>query len=146
VLVYDALTARTREIAYGVSDETPEITELVDYDLFCGLDTGDDLEAVSAADLMRRVRAGDGMRLLDVREPHEARARRIPDSVLMPVGELRDGALPERSAEPLVVYCEQDPRARQAARILRDAGFADVVYLAGGIQAYAAVGGETISD
>jgi rhodanese-related sulfurtransferase len=44
------------------------------------------------------------------------------------------------------VYCEQDPRARQAARILRDAGFADVVYLAGGIQAYAAVGGETISD
>jgi adenylyltransferase/sulfurtransferase len=151
VLVYDALTARTREIAYGVSDESPEVTELIDYDLFCGADAGEDLEAISAADLLRRMRAGDGMRLLDVREPPEAQARRIPDSVLMPVGELRDGALPdwvlpERTAGPLVVYCEQDPRARQAARILRDAGFADVVYLAGGIQAYAAVGGETIHD
>jgi len=146
VLVYDALTARTREIAYGVSDETPEITELIDYDLFCGVDAGEDLEAISAADLMRRRRASDGMLLLDVREPHEAQARRIPGSVLMPVGELRAGALPERTAGPLVVYCEQDPRARVAARILRDAGFADVVYVAGGIQAYAAVGGETIPD
>lgn len=151
VLVYDALTARTREIAYGVSDETPVITGLVDYELFCGVDAGSDLEAISAADLLRRMRAGDGMRLLDVREPHEARARRIPDSILMPVGELRGGALPERAlpgraADPLVVYCEQDPRARQAARILRDAGFAGVVYLAGGIQAYAAVGGETVHD
>jgi adenylyltransferase/sulfurtransferase len=147
VLVYDALTARTREIPYGVSDEAPEITELIDYDLFCGVgarDDADDVERISAADLLRRMRTGESMRLIDVREPHEARARRIPDSVLLPVGDLRAGALPERAGGPLVVYCERDPRAREAARILRESGFPDVVYLAGGIHAFAAVGGPTV--
>ncbi|MDL9979507.1 ThiF family adenylyltransferase [Microbacterium sp. ASV49] len=144
VLVYDALTARTREIAYEVSDETPEITDLIDYDLFCGVSSDDDLVSVSAAEVLQRVRAGAAPRLLDVREPHEAAARRIPDSTLLPLGDLRAGVMPE--AGPVIVYCEMDPRARAAVRILREHGFPDVVYLVGGIQAYAAVGGDTISD
>jgi adenylyltransferase/sulfurtransferase len=147
VLVYDAFTARTREIPYGVSDEAPEVTELIDYDLFCGVgaDGADDVARISAADLLRRMRSGESLRLIDVREPHEAQMRRIPDSVLLPVGELRAGALPHDSDDALVVYCERDPRARQAARILREHGFPGVVYLAGGIQAFAALGGPTVS-
>ncbi|MFC4137976.1 MULTISPECIES: ThiF family adenylyltransferase [unclassified Microbacterium] len=146
VLVYDALTARTREISYGVSDETPEVTELIDYDLFCGVDADDDLVAVAAADLLRRMRAGERLRLLDVREQHEADARRIDGSILLPIGDLRSGSLPDAGDETLVVYCEKDPRSRSAARILNERGFDDVVYLAGGIQAFAAVGGETVSS
>lgn len=145
VLVYDALTARTREIAYAASDDVPEVTALIDYDLFCGVDADDDLHSVSAADLLRRMRAGEHLRLLDVREPQEAQGRRIPDSTLLPVGALRAGARPDAAGAPLVVYCEKDPRARAAARILKESGFADVVYLVGGIQAFAALGGPTIA-
>ncbi|REJ03990.1 molybdopterin biosynthesis protein MoeB [Microbacterium bovistercoris] len=146
VLVYDALTARTREIPYGVSDETPAVTELIDYDLFCGVQADDDLTSVSAADLLGRLRAGERLRLLDVREQHEADARRIDGSILLPIGDLRGGSLPDAGDEPLVVYCEKDPRSRSAARILNERGFDDVVYLAGGIQAFAAVGGDTVSS
>lgn len=146
VLVYDALTARTREIPYGISDETPEVTELIDYDLFCGVGADDDLVPVAAADLLRRLRAGERLRLLDVREQHEADARRIDGSTLLPIGDLRSGTLPDAGDETLVVYCEKDPRSRSAARILIENGFDDVVYLAGGIQAFAGVGGDTVSS
>ncbi|MDR2997444.1 MAG: ThiF family adenylyltransferase [Microbacterium sp.] len=146
VLVYDALTARTREIPYGISDETPEVTELIDYDLFCGVGADDDLVSVAAADLLRRLRAGERLRLLDVREQHEADARRIDGSTLLPIGDLRSGTLPDAGDETLVVYCEKDPRSRSAARILIENGFDDVVYLAGGIQAFAGVGGDTVSS
>lgn len=145
VLVYDALTARTREIPYGVSEETPEITELIDYDLFCGTAVDDGLESLSAAELVRRMRAGERVRLLDVREPDEAQLRRIAGSALIPVGALGAGVLPDAGEGTLVVYCERDPRSRRAARILRESGLDDVVYLAGGIQAFTAVGGATVS-
>jgi adenylyltransferase/sulfurtransferase len=139
VLTYDALTARTREIAYGISPDTPEITELIDYDLFCGVAEDDGLTALSAAALAGRVRAGERMTLLDVREPEEIAARRIPGSLAMPLGDLRAGA-PVPAGEPIIVVCERDPRARSAARLLTERGFTDVAFLAGGIQSYAAVG------
>ncbi|UJP09800.1 ThiF family adenylyltransferase [Microbacterium sp. KUDC0406] len=146
VLFYDALTARTREIPYGASDDAPEITELIDYDLFCGMQDDDDLASVSAAELLGRLRAGEQLRLLDVREPHEADGRRIDGSTLLPIGDLRGGAQPDAGDGTLVVYCEKDPRSRSAARILLESGVDDVVYLAGGIQAFASVGGDTVSS
>lgn len=145
VLTYDALTARTREIPYGVSPETPAITGLVDYDLFCGVPDDGDLTALSAAALAGRMRAGERMTLVDVREPEEVASRRIPGSVAVPLGALRTGA-PVPAEGPFVLVCERDPRARTAARLLRERGLADVAYLAGGIQSYVAVGGEVEGD
>ncbi|KHK97648.1 hypothetical protein LK09_10630 [Microbacterium mangrovi] len=145
VLTYDALTARTREIPYAVSPETPEITELIDYDLFCGVPDDGDLTALSAAALARRLRAGERITLLDVREPEEVAARRIPGSIPVPLGDLRAG-MPVPGGDPIVVVCERDPRARSAARLLAERGHADVVFLAGGIQSYVAVGGEVEGD
>jgi len=144
VLFYDALTARTREIAYERTDDAPAVTELIDYELFCG--TGAASEAalsVSAAALLRRGREGD-VRLLDVREPHETLLRGIPGAAELPLGALEAGApLPEAIGDgPLVVFCEKDPRSRRAVRVLRERGI-DARYLAGGIRAYAAVGGRT---
>lgn len=162
VLFYDALTARTREIAYAADPARPAVTTLVDTELSCVTDAAaggladiesfagvDPVTAVSAAELLRRMRAGTPPRLLDVREGWEAQVRSIPGGVLLPVGRIEEGELPEGladaggegGAEEIIVYCERDPRARRAASILQGRGFR-VGYLVGGIRAYIAVGGE----
>ena len=143
VLFYDALTARTREIAFEADAERDPVTELIDYQLFCGTSgdaASDQADAVSAAELLQRIRSGDSVRLVDVREPHEAQARRIPGGELLPLGRIEAGENPA-SAGPIVVYCEQDPRSRRAARQLQERGHA-VTYLAGGIRSFVAIGGE----
>lgn len=145
VLVYDALTARTREIAYTRDEEADEISGLIDYELFCGIgDDADDDAALSAAELLQRMRAGEPVALLDVREPHEAYARRIDGSTLLPVGRIDAGERPEAVDGQVVVYCEQDPRSRRAVRALREQGI-EAVYLAGGIRAFAEVGGPVVA-
>ncbi|VXB44070.1 Sulfur carrier protein CysO adenylyltransferase / Sulfur carrier protein CysO sulfurtransferase [Microbacterium sp. 8M] len=146
VLFYDALTARTREIAYERAADADPVTELVDYELFCGLgSTGagarDETPSVSAAEVLRLQREG-GVRLLDVREPHEIALRGIPGAAALPLGALAAGEDPQVAGGPLVVFCEKDPRSQRAVRVLRGRGI-DARYLAGGIGAYVAVGGRT---
>ncbi|MBO9624905.1 MAG: ThiF family adenylyltransferase [Microbacterium sp.] len=151
VLFYDALTARTREIGYEADESRPALTGLDDYEALCGT-APDPTQSISAAELLRRRRAGERMLLLDVREPHEAAARRIPDSVLFPVGRIDAGEVPDAlqesdavgapdAAPTVVVYCEQDPRSRRAAAALRDRGV-DAVHVVGGIRAFVALGGD----
>lgn len=149
VLFYDALTARTREIAYAADETRAPVTELIDYEEFCGVrsdPSAEDADTTSAAELLQWMRERRPVRLLDVREPHEARARRIAGGQLLPLGRLDAGEDPEGpSDEPVVIYCERDPRSRLAARTLMERGFR-VTYLAGGIQAYVAVGGDVVGD
>ena len=143
VLFYDALTARTREIAYERAEDAPAVTGLIDYELFCGQGAADDLPGLSAAEVLRLRREGE-VRLLDVREPHETLLRGIPGAEAVPLGALEEGLPPPETlgAGPIIVFCEQDPRSRRAVRVLRDRGI-DAHYLVGGIRAFAAVGGQT---
>lgn len=73
---------------------------------------------------------------LDVREPWEYALARLPGAVLIPLGELvaRAGELdPHR---PVAIYCHHGVRSLHALALLRRMGFAEVVHLAGGIDAY----------
>ena len=156
ITTIDALSGRTREIAYTAIADAPEITGLIDYEVFCGVRTEgqatDDaahapapaLSAVTAARLLERLREGEPFTLLDVREPAEAERGRIRDSVLVPLAELTRGAGPAAGSGPVVVYCEHDLRSRRAARVLRDRGLTEVEYLAGGIVSFAAVAGDLV--
>ncbi|WP_336626729.1 MULTISPECIES: ThiF family adenylyltransferase [unclassified Microbacterium] len=138
VLFYDALTARTREVAYAVDETRAPVTTLSDAGARCDADGAAD--AVSAAELLRRLRAGEPVRLMDVRGPDEARRERIPGGELLPLPDLEAGASPQPGAA-ILVYCAQGPRSQRAARVLEERGF-EAAYLAGGIRAYAALGGE----
>ena len=145
VLFYDALTARTREIPYAVDETRAPVTTLTDAAPRCttGSDAsdgdGDDVPRVSAAELLRRVRAGEAVRLLDVRGQDEAALQHIPGDELLPLPSLLGGESPAPGAA-IVVYCAQGPRSLRAARVLRERGF-EAAYLAGGIRAYAELGG-----
>ena len=148
VTTVDALTGRSREISYSVIADAPQITTLIDYERFCGAPAREeavpDSASVSAAELLQRLRSGRPITLIDVREPAEAELGRIRDSVLLPLGELLDGAGPEPGGGPVVVYCERDPRSRRAARALAERGHTDVAYLAGGIATFSAVAGDLV--
>lgn len=76
--------------------------------------------------------------LLDVRQPWEHDAAALPDSTLVPLGELADRVQEISPPEGalVVTYCHHGVRSLNAAAVLEHAGFADVVSLAGGIDAW----------
>lgn len=148
LLIFDALASRWREIRISKDPAAPAITALIDYEIFCGLtptpaDPGDFIDAPElAARLARREQGTDDFALIDVREPVEHEISRIPGSVLIPLGGLRNGTalhqLPQGTA--LILHCKAGTRSAQALASLRAAGFTDVVHLDGGIDAWNAAG------
>jgi adenylyltransferase/sulfurtransferase len=79
----------------------------------------------------------DGVRLLDVREPHEYESASSPGAELIPLGEFANRMNELDSAEEIVVHCKSGQRSAQAVEMLQGAGFRKVRNLYGGINAYA---------
>ncbi len=124
-----------------VCGEHPTIKELIDYEGFCGLPAADatsEVDEVTAEELARRLRTGEGLLLVDVREPEEYERARIEGARLIPLGQLeqRLGELEPWRGRPIVVTCHHGPRGVRACRLLREHGFEDVRNLAGGIEAW----------
>lgn len=152
-LIYDALRMKFRELRLRkdpdcpVCGTHPTVTKLIDYQEFCGLRPSVEAEAqaavaasggksateITAVELKQRLDRGDKLAILDVREPNEYQINRIPDSQLIPLGEV-----PRRYAEldpdqELVVYCKMGGRSAKAADYLRSVGFKRVLNLRGGV-------------
>lgn len=89
--------------------------------------------------LAARLAGGAPTMLLDVREPWEHARVALPDSTLVPLGELpaRHGELVVPNGALLVVYCHHGVRSADAAMFLARRGHAHVASLAGGIDAWA---------
>ena len=121
-----------------------DVTELVDYEAFCGLpshDRADDSASadwdISARDLQTRLARDPNLLLLDVREPHELRISSIRDSVNIPLGQLTARLSELDTAREMVVFCKSGTRSRRALELLVSAGFKKVKNLHGGINAWA---------
>ncbi len=147
-LIYDALRMKFRELKLKkdpdcpVCGTRPTVTELIDYEQFCGIApapmesamsaTPDDLET-DVRELKRKMDAKEDFFLLDVREPNEFQIGRIPGSTLIPLGEI-----PRRYQEiprdkEIIVHCKMGGRSAKAAAYLRQQGFTRVKNLKGGI-------------
>ena len=126
VVVYDALSGRTREIVYRRAADAPTSRHEVPA-------RPGGIEAAALADEL----ASDAPPLLlDVREPWEADIATIPGSTLIPLGELAERIGELEPAASVVVYCHLGVRSEYAARQLAGAGFGRVRNLAGGIDAW----------
>jgi adenylyltransferase/sulfurtransferase len=150
LLVLDAMKMHFRELKLRrdptcpVCGAHPTITKLIDYELFCGI-RGEEMEAtdlgkeweISPKALEERIRAGDDLVILDVRNPEEAQISRIPGSILIPLGELPERVAELNTAEQLVVHCRMGGRSAKAVEFLRSVGFKKVKNLVGGINAWA---------
>lgn len=150
LLLFDALRMRFRELALEKDPDCPlcgerrQITELMDYEAFCGMTDGRGgndrapLE-IDARTLDDERRSGKPFFLVDVREPFEWGICRIEGSVLMPLVQLlqRVAGIP-RDAE-VVVVCHSGQRSLAAAQFLRTAGIEGARSLRGGIEAWARI-------
>jgi adenylyltransferase/sulfurtransferase len=98
------------------------------------------VQQIDVRELAARMRAGEAVWLLDVRQPWEHEIARLPESVLIPLPELtaRVGEVRPPAGALLVVYCHHGIRSLSAGAFLERAGFSQVVSLAGGIDAWSA--------
>jgi rhodanese-related sulfurtransferase len=76
--------------------------------------------------------------ILDVREPKEATAGRLPNAIHIPLSQLKARAaeLAKSVSRPVIVYCDRGQRGRGAAGVLGRTGFKDVYVLRGGFRAW----------
>jgi len=143
LLMLDALTMQTRTVQLDRDPECPAcgkrtITQLIDYDEFCGtapLPTGgaNSVHEITPVELAVRLTRRDDFDLIDVREPYEAALERIDGARLIPLGTLADVIPSLDRAREIVVHCRSGKRSADAARLLQAAGFARVSSLAGGM-------------
>jgi adenylyltransferase/sulfurtransferase len=149
LVLYDALSMRFREMRVRkdpgcpVCGESPSVTELIDYEQFCGVPGLEEQQNVAAEfeigapELAARLEEGDDVFILDVRNPDEYAICRIDGSELIPLNELLEGVHQLDSARDIVVHCHTGIRSAQAVNFLRSIGFSKVKNLRGGIDAWA---------
>lgn len=88
---------------------------------------------ITPIELHERLQRGDDFDLIDVREPYEWDAQHIDGATLIPLGTLDDAMAQLDPSRDIVVMCRSGMRSANAAQTLRDAGFARVANLVGGI-------------
>nr|WP_264052194.1 adenylyltransferase/sulfurtransferase MoeZ [Mycolicibacterium crocinum] len=144
LMVYDALEMSYRTITIRKDPQTPTITELIDYESFCGVVS--DLAAEAAQDstvtpreLRELLDSGRKLALIDVREPVEWEINHITGAELIPKSVIESGEglsrLPQDRTP--VLYCKTGVRSAEALAVVKNAGFTDALHLQGGIVAWA---------
>ena len=144
LLLFDGLNTSFEELKIRrnpncpVCGERPSITHLVDYDEFCGLRRAmGDEEEIPPLGLKASIERGEKHLLLDVREPYEHQLCHLDGAKLIPLGQLHAKMNELAKSDSIVVYCHTGVRSSLAARLLKDAGYANVRNLTGGIEAWA---------
>lgn len=144
LMIYDALEMSYRTIAIRKDPSTPKITELIDYQLFCGVVSEDAADAaadstITPQELHELLRSGTKVALIDVREPAEWAINRIDGAQLIPKSAISSGAglaqLPQDRIP--VFYCKTGVRSAEVLAAVKKAGFTDALHLQGGIVAWA---------
>jgi adenylyltransferase/sulfurtransferase len=150
LLLFDALDMSFEELRLKknpncrVCSENPEVTELIDYEAFCGVPGHDREEGmlsseweIDPADLAKWLDQGERVRLIDVREPHELEISKIEGAELFPLGGLAARLHELDSADDMVIFCKSGSRSARAVELLAGAGFRKQKNLRGGINAWA---------
>ncbi|TDD69119.1 adenylyltransferase/sulfurtransferase MoeZ [Jiangella aurantiaca] len=147
LMIYDALEMNYTTLKIRKDPTAEPITELIDYEAFCG--TLSDEAAEAAADatisvvklkswLDERERGQRDFFLVDVREPNEYEINRIPGAVLIPKGEFLTGEALEKLPQDkqVVLHCKSGMRSAEALAVVKGAGLADAVHVGGGVAAW----------
>jgi sulfur-carrier protein adenylyltransferase/sulfurtransferase len=150
LLLYDALAMRFREFKIRKNPECPvcgdhpTITELIDYQEFCGIPqqqtpvstpaqaTGD----IEPPEVKAKLDRGENFTLIDVREPHEYQICRIPGARLIPLGELPKHLNELDPDQEIVAHCKSGMRSAKAVDLLKQSGFKNARNMKGGILAW----------
>jgi len=155
LMIYDALEMTYRQVKIrkdpncAVCGANPTVTELIDYEAFCGTISQEAADAARdstisvlqlKAMLEERAQGSRDFALIDVREPVEWDIVQIPGATLIPKGQFLDGSaltsLP--TDKQIVLYCKVGGRSAEALAVVHGAGFTDAIHVGGGINAWVA--------
>lgn len=158
LLLYDALNMEFNEVRLRknpncpVCGENPTVTELIDYEQFCGMPAHDrslyttglngdeeDVPTITPAEVKQRLDAGAELLLLDVREPHEWEISNLEHhgAILIPQGDVLEQLNRLDTAREIVVQCRTGARSAQVVQLLQEHGFTKLYNLEGGINRWA---------
>ncbi|WP_418179537.1 molybdopterin-synthase adenylyltransferase MoeB [Aliarcobacter lanthieri] len=147
LLIFDALKMQFKELKVRkdnncpVCGENPTVTELIDYEEFCGLKGPDDrveVEEISAIDLKNLINEKRPVQLIDIRQPHELQIGKIEGSKGIPFGQLVRKKDELDSSKKVVVICKIGLLSVEVIRQLKEAGYEGEIYsLKGGITSWA---------
>jgi sulfur-carrier protein adenylyltransferase/sulfurtransferase len=152
LMLVDAMNMRFRELKLRKNPEcpvcgaNPTVTQLIDYQQFCGITppaqpvtVQNGVKQLSVKEFKHKLDAGEQPFVLDVREPYEFQIANL-NGHLIPVNDLpaRVAELNEvkQSGREIVVHCKSGGRSQKAAEFLQQQGFTNLVNLAGGITAW----------
>jgi sulfur-carrier protein adenylyltransferase/sulfurtransferase len=149
LMIYDALEMSYKTVKINkdpecaVCGKNPTVTELIDYEAFCGA-VSEEAEAavagstISARDLKGMLDRGDDIFVVDVREPNEYEIVSIPGATLIPKGEFLNGSALEQMPQDkqIVLHCKSGARSAEVLAVLKAAGFSDAVHVGGGVLAW----------
>jgi len=149
LMIYDALDMTYRPVKVRkdpecpVCGKNPTITELIDYEEFCGTVSEDAQKAaagstITATELKDMLDRDENIFLIDVREPNEYEIVSIPGATLIPKGEFLSGAALEQMPQDkrIVLHCKSGQRSAEVLAVVKDAGFSDAVHVGGGVLAW----------
>ena len=149
LLLYNAWEMRFRELKLRPNPIRPVIEKLIDYEQFCGIPQAQAQEAaeqqkmteITVVELKTLLdsEANDYI-LIDVRNPNEYQIAKIPNSVLIPLPDIENGAAIPKIKElvngyRLIAHCKMGGRSAKALAILKEAGI-EGINVKGGISAW----------
>ena len=146
LLMYDALQMEYQTMKLRRNPKRQPVTELIDYEVFCGVATRQDPladsgsnAAITAPQLRDLLDSGAEVAIIDVREPAEWDIVRIDGATLIPKDEILSGEALGRLPRdrPLVLHCRTGVRSAEVLAALRASGFDNATHLHGGITAWA---------
>lgn len=166
LMIYDALMMEFTELNVRknpncpVCGEHPTVTELIDYEMFCGVPAHDRSEFTAAPEkvngngsmtdkievkqmtpleLKARLDAGESVKILDVREPHEWEISNLSryGAFLIPKGDVLNRIDELDPNDEMVVQCRSGARSADIIRQLAPLGFNKLHNLDGGINRWA---------
>lgn len=161
LLLFDALPMQFTELKLRknprcrVCGEHPTVTELIDYEQFCGAPAHDRslyangrdataeptaVRPITPAQLKARLDAGERVQIIDVREPHEWEIANLSHlgALLLPKGEILSRLDQLDQTAEIVVHCRSGARSADVIHQLAPLGFCRLWNLVGGINRWAA--------
>jgi adenylyltransferase/sulfurtransferase len=147
LVLYDALEMKFRELKLRknpkcpLCGDQPTIKALIDYEQFCGVapqpapgaTAPEESDEMTPKELKTVLDEGGKPIILDVREPQEYDICSLPDSVLIPLGQLGERMGELNPDDEIVVHCKMGGRSAKAVEQMLKAGFTNVKNLTGGI-------------
>jgi len=148
LLLFNALDMKFRELKLRrdpkcpVCGENPTVTELIDYEQFCGIlpepiNPGQNPDEVTVEEMKKALETPSlGIRVIDVREPDEQQIARIAGVPLFPLSRLPQQFTELDPNQQIYIHCKSGKRSLKALEFLRQQGFKYLKSVKGGIEAW----------